>query len=128
MKKLKDMSDCEVATIVRALGDNVTVVEFYALRSEQWVRLRYDNLKPSLCYRLAPTKPSVNWDHIGFEFNHIARDSNKTWWVHKTDPTIDDNDYWADGNTPMSFRPELFASFKPGNCNWKDSKISRGDK
>ena len=127
MKKLKDMSDCEITTIVKAVGNGV-VLQVYEYSSSKWVCIRNCSLNPNLCYRLTPTKPSVNWDHIGPEINHICRTENGGWFMYEDDPTLAIDDWDPGRGRLYPFKPVLLASFKPGKCDWKDSKISRGDK
>jgi hypothetical protein len=76
-------------------------------------------------YRVKPqplTKPSIDWSHVAPEFKWLSRDEDGTGWLHAEKPTLIAR-YWA---PKKSFRRAcVFASYRPGTCDWKDSLVER---
>ena len=72
--------------------------------------------------RSAPTKPSINWDHVADEFIAMATDKNQFAWLYKEIPN-DREVYWTSrgGGTPAN----AFSSYTPGTCDWRDSLVIR---
>ena len=76
-------------------------------------------------YRVSPRKPTVDWSHVGDGVNAFVRDKDGTSFCCSRIPVIDsyDNTTWQDGGT--YYDAGIFASFNPGNCDWKESLIIR---
>lgn len=72
-------------------------------------------------YRVAVTKPSINWDHVHPDYKWMATDQNGKVFLHTTKPHID-GDSWT-GN--LYAYTCSYASFVPGTCDWKDSLVVR---
>ena len=78
-------------------------------------------------YRVKPvSKPSINWDHVHPDYKYLYMDSDGSSYIVASEPTqgvafvcwlIEDDD----GYVPA----EIFASFVPGDCDWKESLVQR---
>jgi hypothetical protein len=67
-------------------------------------------------------KPSINWDHVGGEFNTMATDEGGLTWLYERSPILGINTWFKGGWTRLTHD---FTSFKPGTCDWKDSLVLR---
>jgi len=85
-------------------------------------------------YRVKETLPSINWDHVGKEFNYLAGDQDGNYWLYGCEPYIPPGSVcWSTRKTEDTSAAlwvsndwgALFASFKPGNCDWQDTLIER---
>jgi hypothetical protein len=76
----------------------------------------------SRTYRVAPTKPSINWDHVAPQFKWMARDEDGETWLTKTEPKCGSVGWF---NCVSILPADWFASFRPGSCDWKDSLVRR---
>lgn len=77
-------------------------------------------------YRAKPaplTKPSIDWIHVHKRFNHAARDEDGWSYLYENEPEPIDG-VWTDKNGAYKFA-NVFASWNPGTCDWKDSLIHR---
>lgn len=74
-------------------------------------------------YRIAVTKPSINWDHVAPEYRWLAMHNCGGHYLFETKPILDSCSEWA--VTGKELNPEGFASFTPGTCSWKDSLVQR---
>lgn len=72
-------------------------------------------------YRVAETKPSINWDHVSKDYNYLAEDGDGTGYLYAFKP-VNDSAQWF--STASSYAAS-FASFKHGTCDWKDSLVVR---
>jgi hypothetical protein len=72
-------------------------------------------------YRVAPTKPSIDWSHVAPQFKWMATDQDETTWVHEDKPFCGDCG-WDTGNYE---NVAAFSSFRAGTCDWKDSLVQR---
>lgn len=74
-----------------------------------------DNPFPTWCwgnvpYRIAVTKPSVNWDHVHPDYNWLARDQNGKCYVFEVRPERDDDTWWT---TSEYANATVYASLTP---------------
>jgi len=78
-------------------------------------------------YRIAKTntKPSINWDHVSPEFNYLASNMNQSVILYSCTPKLSENCWYNGGRTRDA---SIFASLTPGDCDWKDSLVSRFNK
>ena len=75
-------------------------------------------------YRVAVTKPYINWDHVSKEYNWLATDADGMSYLYDTKPTIDlDLDIFCHRGSTVS--GEYFTSLKAGNCSWRESLVER---
>ena len=84
-----------------------------------WDWVNYD-------YRVAVTKPSINWDHVHPDFNWLATDMDHTSYLYTSEPYTRNAEWQADSARVIPGNP--FASFKEGTCDWKDSLVKRPEK
>ena len=73
-------------------------------------------------YRIALTKPSIDWEHVAPEYVALATDSDGDSFIYTKIPEayVDkwETDHpWTDA--------EVFQSFVKGTCDWKDSLVIR---
>lgn len=82
----------------------------------------------SIDYRVKPvSKPSINWDHVHPDYKWLFTDSDGSSYLVASEPTLsrtcwlidieDEDEYYA--------TPKVFASFIPGDCDWKESLVQR---
>lgn len=85
-------------------------------------------------YRIKPkTKPSINWDHINEKWKYLARDENGLTYIFTDEPVQTKSrgvGIWTvnqdlNPNTTYANICNIFASYSPGDCNWKESLIIR---
>lgn len=88
------------------------VVAWFLTENPDWRWSDYE-------YRIAIEKPSINWDHVAPHINAIWADEQQ-WLACKHPPDARGSYINAD-----VFAEHLFASFNPGNCDWKESLIIR---
>ena len=76
-------------------------------------------------YRVAVTKPSIDWSHVHPDFVAMATDENGCTYLYVDKPVQRKSDWGSNG----IFLPSKgFASFTPGTCDWKDSLVLRPTK
>lgn len=73
-------------------------------------------------YRVAVTKPSVDWSHVATEYRWMAEDKFGNAVVCTEEPFLTEN-MWSIRGVIQSAK--VFASFTPGTCDWKDSLVLR---
>ena len=76
-------------------------------------------------YRIAPTKPSIDWSHVHPDYKWLAVDKEGFAGAYKDEPRFSEkNQCWFselhDGRTVNHF-----SSFKPGTCKPEDSLVMR---
>ena len=72
-------------------------------------------------YRVALTKPSINWDHVHPDYKWMATDQNGKVFLHTIKPHID-GEYWMGG---LYAHTCSYASLVPGTCDWRASLVVR---
>lgn len=86
-----------------------------------WQNTDFPYWLPEMYYRVKPTKPSINWDHVSNNLNYLIRDNN-THVVCQNEPTFD-------GRTWKGYSyyipASAYKSFKPGTCKPEDSLVIR---
>lgn len=103
-----------------ALAAHDGPIEEYTETGE-WISASKSVWRGDKVYRAAPlTKPSIDWDHVGDEWNWLARDAGGKSWLFKAHPFIRDG-YWNGEWIPA----EAFTSFTHGTCDWSDSLVMR---
>lgn len=75
-------------------------------------------------YRVAVTKPSINWDHVHPDVVAIAVNSNGYAQAFYSMPKIQ-NSWWETDTCEPAYSVNAFASFVPGTCDWRDSLVVR---
>lgn len=80
---------------------------------------------PHLVCRAKPkpvTKPSINWDHVHPDYKWMATDDSGETHLFIDEPEPYDFT-WV--SYDISAPADSFASFKSGDCDWKDSLVRR---
>jgi len=77
-------------------------------------------------YRIAVTKPSINWDHVAKEFVCMMYSSGN-WILTDVLPFTMTGGYpvWAPMSQPKYQLANAFSSFVPGTCAPEDSLVER---
>lgn len=76
-------------------------------------------------YRVAVTKPSIDWSHVHPDFVAMATDENGCTYLYVDKPAQRKSDWGSNG---IYLPSKGFASFTPGTCDWKDSLVLRPTK
>lgn len=99
-------------------------VEYFSPGRQEWVETKNPVWNWSgFDYRIKekqPVKPSINWDHVSKEYNWLAVDKDGLAYLFGGKPSrgVD----WFHSEWVSAF---VFASLKPGDCDWRDSLICR---
>lgn len=82
---------------------------------------------PNVDYRIAVTKPSIDWSHVSDEYNALATDSDGETWMYGVAPRMMEGDVYGcwvlEGG--IAVRAISFSSFRTGTCDWRDSLVIR---
>lgn len=73
-------------------------------------------------YRVAPTKPSIDWSHVAPQFRWMATDKDGRTWVYEGMPIAHTRGWAAEGDLSEA---SPFLSLRAGTCDWKDSLVQR---
>jgi hypothetical protein len=112
MKKFGELTREEQIELFEAWLDGEAIEYFNCA----WVTCPHPPCTLQKHYRVKPTPPSINWDHISLDFNWLAKDKNGDGCVYKSKPS------------ELEFiKAENFTSYKPGTCDWEDSLVRRPD-
>jgi len=86
------------------------------------VKLR-EVLEGHIGIRIKQTPDSIDWTHVSTDIYCMARDETRGCYFFTTMPKVEKNaDYWySDGKYYGDV--ELFASYKRGNVDWKESLV-----
>ena len=131
-KKFVEMTKEERMWLVEAVLNGSTVESFNPA-SEEWVELPKVNLAYLLfefytCYRIAPTKPSIDWSHVHPDYKWLATDTGGASYLYTKAPRWASYGYWgywASGSHGDDVYASGFASFKSGTCKPEDSLVMR---
>ncbi len=74
-------------------------------------------------YRVAPTKPSIDWSHVAPQFRWMATDVDGKAYIYSSNPRLSANQWVGDG-AGCGLASSL-ASFRAGTCDWKYSLVQR---
>lgn len=122
MKQFGELKRQEQLALFEAWLDGKEM-EFYNPHLNTWFS-GDPNWTKGLIYRIKPTQPSIDWDHVHPDYIAIATDEDGTTMLHGHRPDKV-HGAWVSG-TSTSIR--AFASFKEGTCNWQDSLVMRSEK
>ena len=102
-------------------------IEFRSGVGGEWHFLRHSS-PLALCwnwyeyeYRIAVTKPSINWEHVHPDYKWMATDQNGRTFLYKSEPYISRHLWVSEFHTPAA----SYASFIAGTCDWQDSLVVR---
>lgn len=99
--------------------------------AHDWKMLPREDGYPSwnwdeVTYRVKPaSKPSINWEHVHPDYKWLATDADGETYLYKEEPSLMAR---GDGAWPAGWDwgdATIFASFTPGDCDWKDSLVQR---
>lgn len=76
----------------------------------------------NICYRIAPTKPSIDWSHVHPNYKYLATDSDGDSYLYPRRPEFDGFDWLCIGDAGWA---SVVISFKPGTCKPEDSLVMR---
>ena len=70
----------------------------------------------------AVTKPSIDWSHVSENFKYLAMDDEGLHHLYVEKPEL-----WGEVWTTydLYIPAEVFTSFVPGTCDWRDSLVKR---
>lgn len=92
---------------------------------EEWCTKRAPSWHKAAIYRKALTKPSIDWSHVHSDYNWIASDSGGDTYVYSEEPLVDIcGTCWVHPAMIIIYA-DVFSSYKPGTCDWKDSLVKR---
>lgn len=74
-------------------------------------------------YRVKKSVDYIDWSHVAPCFKWMARDSNGLSFLFKERPTI--GSMYANWTGGDFIRANCFASYKKGDCEWRESLVSR---
>lgn len=74
-------------------------------------------------YRIALTKPSINWDHVHPDYVWLAMDKNEKGYLYIDEPEDGDNSWVT--STDEYAAASSHISYKQGTCDWRNSKVRR---
>lgn len=74
-------------------------------------------------YRIAPTKPSIDWTQVCDKYNYLARDKDGLASLYQNKPSL--HLKWWYGSTGEGDSALTHKSYKSGTCCWKDSLVER---
>ena len=77
-------------------------------------------------YRVKPvSKPSINWDHVHPDYKYLFTESDGSSYIVASEPIRSGVCWLIDIEDDAYVTPEIFASFIPGDCDWKESLVQR---
>lgn len=71
------------------------------------------------------TKPSINWEHVHSKFNYLAEDFGGAAFLYEEKPFAADAGWGVPSCSSEIAEVNMFASYTPGTCDWKDSLVAR---
>ena len=81
---------------------------------------------PDYYYRAKPEKPinTIDWSLIHPDYNHLAKDENKEWWLYRDSPRPELSG-WGGDTSSRRFPLDILTFFNPKEVDWRESLISR---
>lgn len=82
-------------------------------------------------YRIALIPDSIDWSHVNSRFKYMARDKNGDVFLYSDRPCLSSRIkiQWTGSKGDITNRIQIiFASYKQGNVDWKDSLVERPKK
>ena len=123
MKKFGDLTKEEKMTLVAAWIDGEDVEHFCL--PDQWHLVKQPSWQNNAAYRVrAEKRPQIDWSHVAPEYNWLAMDEDGDHWLYEEKPCLYPGEWRGAGASC----PRALASFKKGNCDWKESLIGRDKK
>ncbi|AFH19751.1 hypothetical protein F406_gp064 [Agrobacterium phage 7-7-1] len=115
--------------VMQAFADGKQIA-VHCFRDEGWYLLRPDDT-PNWDwarneYRIELEKPSIDWSHVAPEYRFLAVDDDEHGHLYQNKPFNRAGD-WEDPTNRKIYAPRAstFASYKCGDCHWRDSLVER---
>lgn len=106
------------------------VIEYYNINNEEWEPII--GCKPlwldNTVYRVAITKPSIDWKQVSLPFRWLAKDADGVAYLFTGKPFLENYLYygeWCVSNGAQYSLALSHVSYNPGTCDWKDSLVER---
>lgn len=96
-------------------------IEFYNPHVDTWFS-GDPNWTKGLSYRIKPTQPSINWDHVHPDYIALTEEESGEPHLHKVKPVNTSRYGWHSSSKAIA---RTHASYKAGTCNWQDSLVMR---
>lgn len=122
MKKFGDLTKEEKMTLVESWIDGEDIEHFHP--DGGWYLVKCPSWHNDNAYRVAKKKPQIDWSHVSPEYKWLATDENGSHWLYTGKPCLHPVEWRGAGASC----PRALASFKKGNCDWKESLIGRDKK
>lgn len=125
-KTFGELTDEEAAAIFLAhrRGEAIETLNAY----NEWVKVSRPCWVYESVYRIKPEPPphkhSIDWSHVAPQFKWMAEDEDGSAWIYDAPPSLDAEEWWREGDV-VARVDDLFASYRPGTCDWKDSLVER---
>lgn len=101
-------------------------IEARLMLTDEWLYDPEPSWHEKADYRIALTKPSINWDHVNPEYNYLTKDLDGTAWLYSSKPILRKIEWWPEiDDEIMAQEAFVFTSYKDGNCDWKESLTCR---
>ena len=123
-KPFGELSDAEKGALLLAHHEGKRI-DYMRIGVSPWHIAARPCWDDELCYRIAPeplTPDTINWEHVSAEINAIARHSDDRATCFGKIPTLCHR-FW-DYGVPLG-RADVFASYRRGTVDWKDSLVIR---
>lgn len=121
-KRFCDMTPEEQGAIALAIYQGKRVEWYCGSGWRNWPDPTPPDKDDSILVRIAPTKPSINWDHVSPEYNWLAVDKCDWGYLYQLKPNQQDT-FWDDGNDAEFTKSH--ASYTRGDYDWRDSLVQR---
>jgi hypothetical protein len=119
-----DMTDAEKGSLLLA-EHRGKVIEYWWPITDKWTPCKLGPYwLPQVFYRAQPkplTKPSIDWSHVADKIVAIAEDSDGLGGCFYGVP----NKVYGDWLGHRACNASVFASYRPGTCDWTDSLVQR---
>lgn len=80
-------------------------------------------------YRVSEIPDSIDWTHVAPQYKFMARENNGETYLFANEPHIYTSSvsggHWYDTYNGDLADASVFASYKKGNVDWKDSLVKR---
>lgn len=96
-------------------------IEYFSVNNN-WKEVGQPAWQNPTKYRVASTKPQIDWSHVSLKWKWLAMDKNGEHWLYDDKPQ-QSSAYWH-GSLNVS-TTECLASLIHGTCDWKESLIGR---
>ena len=98
-----------------------------SISREKWVIASDPLWQSDVYYRVREepvTYPTVDWSQFNDNYNWIATDQDRETYVYQTEPKVNGTGYMSSAEQ-LAILVIGLTSFKPGTCDWKNSKSCR---